>query len=305
MTDDLDMPAAEWRSNGLVFSSSTTFEQWRYEFQKADGVQRAIGWIIGDAILYGEDNFSEWSQVVDAKYAEVHRGKMTVARTYPLAERREGFSWSFHRELAAKPKEERDRWFGRAISEGWNTVARLKELTAAESKRTSFPSNGAPPTVPEPPSASEDGEADPITEDEPEEVTETDDNDVPAPAVIAGDVDANTIRELIADIRTASDGSDGLEALHARIEDVLGVTVMAPLEDLAEAVTLRQPDWLLTVIEQADGWEVRLRKAGQRHAIALGQRLPVCIVEAVLAAKISDLPFDIGIDPRMPRVVTL
>lgn len=277
-------PAARWLENGIVFQNGITYAEWRDEWRKAETMEDGISWWVGDILVYGEDNFEDWSQVIDPKYTEKYRGKTRVSRTYPPGpERRKGFSWSFHRELCALDKADRDMWFARAEREGWSTIDRLKE-ERAKAKSQSYPSNGGPPDEPPPPMSEDDyfnGTPAAPARDA-----------AAAPRERAPASDVDEIRGLIEDVREYVGQTDMWAMLAGRMSEVIDRPDIPPavFEDDTDALGLIPAEWLLTLIERDDGtWECRLRKTGQRQAIGLSPDRRSAVIEAVLAARLSDL----------------
>ena len=277
---------ARWLPNGIVFESAITFEQWMTEWSKAEATDRAINWWIGDILAFGENNFENWSQVIDPDFAEKHRQKLWLSKAIPLEERRAGFSHSFHRELGRLDRAERDRWFDKANAEGWKTVERLREERKAAERIANRPADEPPLpmfAVPSPES-----EADYGRNSVPEPV---------APALAEGER-ADTIRQLILDVREKGPAEaekrrmgvfDPKNELNTRIRALLGYGgVFEPIFSMANAWSMRPEGWKVTVLERDDGqWEVRLRADGRKMAIALSTNLPCALVEAALAAELS------------------
>lgn len=275
-----DQPAI-WRTNSITFLPETTYEEWFEEWLKIDATDKLIQWAIGDALVTGSDRFPEqWSQAVDEQYAEKHRAKMWVSRAIPPGERRDGFSWSFHRELARLDRAERDAWFDRASAGGWNTVERLKQEMAPPSSRSQDAARPGMPSARVP--------AIGLAEDDIPEALWPED-------VVAAESgsQSNTnpmlaeLRSLIEDVREFQTEGGGTNATIVALEN-LGVGY--PLVELGDALEMKPQDWRLTITEQEDQtWEVRLRKDGQRFCIAIGPNLCPALVECALAARIRDL----------------
>src|SRR6185437_16307436 len=98
MTDEPEnIPVAEWTSTGMVILPDATFEEWKEHLDRAIATHQCINWVLGDALVFGDDHFEEFSQVVDARWAEQHREKMWLCRRIPKSRRIEGLSWSVHR----------------------------------------------------------------------------------------------------------------------------------------------------------------------------------------------------------------
>lgn len=280
MTDGV----AQWLPNGIVFRPDTTFDEWQEQWGRIDATDKALQWIIGDTLVWGEARFESWSQVVDQKYAEKYRAKMWLSKAIPQEQRRDGFSYSFHRELGGIDRAERDTWFDQAITEGWNTVERLKKERGKQPRRP-YPSNSGPPGDDAPP-ASED-----------------DYGTINGSAVVGplrnsdeSALDIETIRRVIESVRAY--GSAPLDSAPIGAREItasilamfLGAPPLAPLRLSDDAIALKPEGWRLTLMERDNGaWECRLRSNdAQRQAIGLSPRLQCAVIEACLAARITD-----------------
>lgn len=293
---------AQWLPNGIVFQAGITFDDWLAEWNKADATQQAIQWVIGDILAYGENNFENWDQVIDPEFAEQHRQKLWVSKAIPLEQRWEGFSYSFHRELARLDREARDGWFRRAKAEGWKTVARLREERGKQPKGN----NGGPPLdEPSPPASeadyggiltvtTEDGTTVAAYEDGSVEINIPQEMPPPSAVPVPSGNRAEVLRKLIEDVREYGNAwqwdGDKAEAFYKRLDDAFGIdNCGSPLEEFASALKLKPNGWLATIVERDDGrWEVRLRSSGQKQAIALSAYLENALVEACLAAELSN-----------------
>ena len=98
----------------------------------------------GDILAFGEDRFPiQWSQVLDSKFADQHRGRMRVSRRIPPEIRRESLSWSAHREAAsAETIEERIELLDMAVANDWGAREIAEEVRR---RRNSRQDNGGPP----------------------------------------------------------------------------------------------------------------------------------------------------------------
>ncbi len=266
-------PMVELRPTSLVILPGLSWEEWEGAWQSLDQTSRSIPWLIGDALVYAQDSFGEqWSQAVDAQYADQYGRYLRVSRLIPPAERRENFSWSAHREAAALDATERAEIFDLGEANGWRSREIRDEVQrrkAERQARTAYPSNGAgeppaeagstwnwPPegedTGAEPAEASQD----PLERVEPPDAPEAAPEPFRAPAPASGD-EADYIRALIAAIRR-----------------------LGP--DLSK-------DWRLDglLVDRGES-TVKLAK-GNQLAIGVGASLPAALIEASLSALLSDL----------------
>lgn len=92
----------EARETQLVICPGLSWEEWEAKWQTLDLTQKSLNWWLGDALKYAAENYGEkYSQVIDPKYAEQHRGILRVALRIPAPYRKTSLSWSAHREAAA------------------------------------------------------------------------------------------------------------------------------------------------------------------------------------------------------------
>lgn len=140
-----DSPTWDAYSTHLVICPGLTWEEWAEKWATVDQTNRAIKWWCADALIYGENNFpDQWTQMLDAEYAEQHREAMRVARRIPPADRVEGLSWSVHREVAACDPEERNELLALAKAQGWGTRQLVEERKRRKEAAEAYPRNGAP-----------------------------------------------------------------------------------------------------------------------------------------------------------------
>ncbi len=263
--DDAAPPPYEYREHALIVAPGLSWEAWTSIWATVDRIHKSSSFYVGDALLAGQREFGErFSQVVDVKYLEPQRGAMWVCSKIEPSRRREDLSFSFHRELAAMDPEEQDRWIREA--EPRCTVARLKELMATAKRRA----NGGPPVTEQPPPL----EPDPFLVEQTD--TFGDAQDVTGEplqrreAPEASEIPPTPLRP------SPGDAADEIRAL------IEAVRRLAPSlsPDWRTESTIRAPD--------TRGYTVRFAK-GNQIAVGEGPSLPAALVDAALAAMISDL----------------
>lgn len=90
-----------------------TLEEWGERLRLLAGMHRSLGWWLGDAMVYGEDNFgAECWQYADQELGIDHGTLLnyaSVSRAIPAVHRAVNLSWSAHRELAPVFREDAAR----------------------------------------------------------------------------------------------------------------------------------------------------------------------------------------------------
>lgn len=107
-TDDL-----EATDKGLVISGKPDFLTWHALWQWLKDRDRAMPWILGDMLIYGESAFGEAvSQVLDGETEQEHfkpgtlRDYKYVAKKFPLSSRLYAVPWSYYQTVAGLPLEQ-------------------------------------------------------------------------------------------------------------------------------------------------------------------------------------------------------
>lgn len=265
-----DPPIVELRPTCLVVLPGISYDEWVVVWNSLDQTSRSINWLVGDALAYGEAGFpDQWSQVVDAQYAEQYKRFLWVSSRIPVAERREALSWSAHRETAALESAERIAILDLAESKGWGSREVKDEVRRRrEAAQPTYPSNGPPPAPDEiPRGISEDddstfGSVEDIEGEAPQEPLQAREpipatipaTLPPSPAPAPGSVD--DIRALIEKVRALAPGFS--------------------------------PDWRMGVVVDAGGQSTAKLTKGEQIAVGMGPSLPCAIVEAALAALLSE-----------------
>ncbi|MDQ3936993.1 MAG: LmbU family transcriptional regulator, partial [Actinomycetota bacterium] len=117
------------------------FRDWAEHGRRLGIVSRGVGWWIGDWLRYGNTRFGQ-------RYARASRitgydvqtlmNMVYVASAYDPEDRRANLSFSHHAEVAALPREQRERWLDEAEANRLSVrclreeVRRARRLAAAE-----------------------------------------------------------------------------------------------------------------------------------------------------------------------------
>ncbi len=211
-------------------------------------------------------------------------GPVWVCSKIEPARRRPTLSYSFHRELAALPVEEQERWLtvgASAVDPAWS-VAKLKEEMKAEKERLAqYPNNGSP-------NGADSTWNPPAPGDEPAPRTNGVDRSNQSRAeVIRACIEA--IRAIAPKMADGEVGLDDLTAIDERIVSIAGGLGRGPaLSQTDYALALKPTGWRIGMEETSGGWAVRLRKDGAQFSLATGPHLPSAIIEACLGAVLSD-----------------
>lgn len=105
--------------------------------RRMKGVSDSIRFWLGDLLNYAERNYHEmFSQLLDdTDYSERSiRDMMLVSREVEPTLRREGLTWSHHREVAGLPREEQKCYLEKAESDGLS-VLQLRHLVKPQKPR--------------------------------------------------------------------------------------------------------------------------------------------------------------------------
>ncbi len=106
---------------GLIITGEPTFEVWLAYGEKLQEIGRALPFIIGDYLQYGEWKWGEgFSQVMDTTglAEQTLTNYKSVARRVPIEMRRPELTFSVHAAVASLPDEEKVAWLDRAEAEG-------------------------------------------------------------------------------------------------------------------------------------------------------------------------------------------
>jgi hypothetical protein len=122
-------PAWEYLPCALIVVHGIAWEEWVSLWNTVEQLDKSSKWYVGDALLAGQREFNErFSQVVDAQYIHQQRGALWVSSRIPPAERREGLSWSVHREAASLSPARRKKMLDLAEANGWGSKEVIEEI---------------------------------------------------------------------------------------------------------------------------------------------------------------------------------
>jgi N6-adenosine-specific RNA methylase IME4 len=142
-THGLNLPGTLSRT-GWVLPENLTFEDWVSCGKTLRKIEGSIQWWLGDWWAYGNHAYGERVRALEAglvgdlKFPTVH-SYGTVARAIGGDRRRSLVSFSHHREVAALPVEQQDRWLDRAESEDLSVHkmrAAIRQRAAADRTRS-------------------------------------------------------------------------------------------------------------------------------------------------------------------------
>lgn len=98
-------------STGLKFADDITFDEWEAIGDTLARLDRAVQWLIGDWLNYGEAHYREtYAQALDdTKYSYQTLANMaSVASKVESSRRRENLTWTHHCEVASLPPDVQD-----------------------------------------------------------------------------------------------------------------------------------------------------------------------------------------------------
>jgi len=102
---------------GLELPEDLPFDQWEMIGRKLRSVERAIQWLIGDWLRFGERKYGEmYSQALDVTGSSYQTlaNQVYVAGRFEISRRRENLTFTHHAEVAGLPPEEADDLLDRA-----------------------------------------------------------------------------------------------------------------------------------------------------------------------------------------------
>lgn len=120
-----------WTPTGLQISGELLPDEWLSVFELIRRVQSGIQWIIGDWLVYGEENlgktYNELAQITH--YSEkTLRNLAAVARAVPMSRRRDTLSFGHHAAIAALPAPGQNQWLDYAAEQGLSVMALRRAL---------------------------------------------------------------------------------------------------------------------------------------------------------------------------------
>ncbi len=110
-------------TRGLRLKPGMPFEEWRAYGASIAGFSNATQWAFGDWWFYGEweygSQYETAMEVTGLTYQALADLKYVAGR-FEFSRRRESLSLSHHREVAALPQDEQDRWLDLAEKNRWS-----------------------------------------------------------------------------------------------------------------------------------------------------------------------------------------
>lgn len=118
-------------------SREIDIHEWTTAGRRIGAVSRAIQWLLGDWIAYGNLKFGE-------RYVRASRitgydtqslmNMVYVASRFSVSRRRENLSWSHHEAVAALDDEKQDYWLDQAFEHRWSVADLRMMLRSARRK---------------------------------------------------------------------------------------------------------------------------------------------------------------------------
>lgn len=135
---------------GLQLPQRLVFDRWLTIGHQLSRISVSLAWCLGDWLIYGEATFTgRYRDAVEQTSLDYQtlRNYAWVARSFPLARRRDWLSFGHHAEVAALPEPEQDFWLRKAEDLSWsrNRLRREVRLSQRERGQTCPPSRPAGP----------------------------------------------------------------------------------------------------------------------------------------------------------------
>lgn len=115
-------PEIQFTPTGLTLPEDLPFDEWADYGQTLFQIERGVMWAIGDWWRYGEHRYGERAAAaLDSHYSyQTFRDAGWVAGAVETSRRRDGLSWSHHREVAALDPDDQDFWLSEAEHGEWS-----------------------------------------------------------------------------------------------------------------------------------------------------------------------------------------
>jgi hypothetical protein len=286
-----EVRAWDWREHHLLILPGVSWEEWNMIWNTCDQTSKSWQFWVGDCLLTGQREFGEqFSQVLDAKYAEQHKVPLWVCSKIEPSRRRPNVSFSAHKVIAGiDDVAEQDRWLKRADDNLW-TVRELQEAIDAEGAKTKrrekirAGSNMGPPL---------EDERDPTNPFAPLERSGN------KRLELANSEFSTQARDILAALRSL--GTDNRAYTETGVDILIADALQEPLwpftADVNRAIRLIPADWQTAITYDIRAgtlqWTVDARQpetdfAPERIAIGLGPNLAVAICEAAITARLTD-----------------
>ena len=132
-------------ATGLTLPEDLAFKQWHTLFDGYAFMARAIPWVIGDLLVFGESHYGEnVGQVLDGLMARTRYTQGTiynfvyVSKNVLPSARNPNLSHCFHYEVAKMEQGDQIEWLARAEMEGW-TIREFRQAIKGERPRKDAP----------------------------------------------------------------------------------------------------------------------------------------------------------------------
>jgi hypothetical protein len=110
-------------SVGLRLPRQLPFESWLRIGSHLSAVANSSAWCLGDWLIYGEAAYEgRYRKAIEQTSLDYQtlRNYAWVARSFPMARRRDALSFGHHAEIAALPEAEQDYWLRKAEELSWS-----------------------------------------------------------------------------------------------------------------------------------------------------------------------------------------
>jgi hypothetical protein len=124
------------RRTGLDLPADLPLEDWQRIGRQIFVISDASAWWLGDWLVYGQNRYPErYQKALDETGLNYQtlRNYAWVARKFEPQVRHEGLSIQHHAEVAALPREQRERWLDRAERFAWSRNKLRQHLRASRS----------------------------------------------------------------------------------------------------------------------------------------------------------------------------
>jgi len=126
----------------VVQDENVPYEVWEAYGDGLRRVEGALQWVIGDWLNFGERKYGETYARALELWPEMSYQTLKacrwVAERVEMVRRRTNLSWSHHRDVAALPADEQEKWLTRAELHGWSHKELRKQMAAAKSDRVEW-----------------------------------------------------------------------------------------------------------------------------------------------------------------------
>lgn len=131
---------------GIVFRKPCDFEIWQMLGEKLLFYQKSIQWLVGDWLIYGEQNMGEkYSQCLDSMKIDytTMMNYRRIAMAFPIGSRWPSLSWTHHREVAELPPEQQQFWLKAAHDNNWSVRDLIHHMAGGSSEPGDYNSSGS------------------------------------------------------------------------------------------------------------------------------------------------------------------